>query len=170
MKRIKRRYRFPDGSNYPILESTNTGTLVLVTDEDCQVATRKDPTACALAQAAIRMGYEKAFIAGTVAYLVTRVKGEDVAIKYTVPIRTQAAIKEFDETGISSAEGYQLRPLSRHATSAAKKRRNDKRTTEQVRAYTKTQKERSKERARVGDLRTFRHLSGHVRTSAESDA
>ena len=160
MKAIKRRYQFPDGSNYPIVEASS-GMILLVTQEDVVHAERHSPENCALAQCAVRIGATKAFIAGTIAYVVMPYKGRDVAMKFSVPIPTQRAIKHFDETGECPAEGFVLSKLHKGDNAASKKAWNDGRSPEQRRW--------TKKRGEVGDrqLRTYRHLTGQVHTKAE---
>lgn len=166
LTRPKRRYQFPDGTNYPILEARKVGTMILVKECDVEVAERKNPTACAIAKAAERMGYERAYIAGTVAYLVTTVQGEKVAIKYNVPRQTRVQIKNFDETGEMPEEGFVLRPLHNGQTHQAwRERKRSPEGKERERA----RRQRYAKEGRVGkrDLRTFRHLSGQVKTIPE---
>lgn len=166
MTRPKRRYQFPDGENYPILEARKIGTMILVKDCDVEVAERKNPVACAIAKAAERMGYERAYIAGTVAYLVTTMNGEKVAVKYNVPKQTRAQIKRFDETGEMPPEGFVLRPLHNGQTHAAKRSRQ--RSPEGIERRRERQKlYKSGLRKGERDLRTFRHLSGQVKTLPE---
>jgi hypothetical protein len=167
MKKNKRRYQFPDGSNYPIVESTDSGTLIVVQEQDCEYAIKRDPTACAIAQAAVRMGYERAFIAGTVAYLVTTVKGEQVAMKFSVPERTRKAIKEFDETGEMPPEGFVLNRLHPHQTRVNKQIANGKRTPEQRKWSNERRRQRKLRGSNAYELRTFRYLSGQVHTLAD---
>jgi AraC-like DNA-binding protein len=166
LTRPKRRYQFPDGMNYPILEARKVGTMILVKDCDVDSAERRNPTACAIAKAAERMGYERAYIAGTVAYLVTTVQGEKVAIKYNVPRQTRAQIKHFDETGEMPEEGFVLRPLHNGQTHQAWKERSRK---PEAKSKQRARQRRYAKEGKIGerDLRTFRHLSGQVRTISE---
>jgi hypothetical protein len=160
MKKNRRRYMFPDGTNYPIVESTKVGMTLMVQQRDVEHASRKNPEACAVAQCALRMGALKAYIAGTVAYVVMKFKGELVAIKYRVPYATQQAIKTFDKKGTFPEDGFVLGPLENSRTHKVKAEANAKRTPEQRRWGGKTRGVRA-------DLRTYRHLSGHVRTTAD---
>jgi hypothetical protein len=157
MKKLQRRYVFPDGERYPIVESDKQGMMLLATQEDVDKAERHDPYACVLAQCAIRSGAKRAFIAGTVAYLVMPHRGELCAFKFTVPPSTQKAIQEFDANGYMPAEGFILSPLSRHSTQDAKKVNNARRPSRSLKW--KPKKDKS-----VPPPRTYRFLSGHVQT------
>lgn len=163
MKRNHRRYRFPDGRYYPVVESTKSGIVLLATEQDVAHATPKNPTECVLAQCAIRMGAVEAFIAGTCAYIAMPFQGEVCAIKFRIPLPTQRAIKHFDETGEMPAEGFILAPCPNHMTSAAKKIANARRTDEQKKRWSK--KPRPGDERRF-EFRTWRHLTGHVYTEA----
>ena len=158
MKKNHRRYQFPDGSNYPIVEATEAGMILMAQECDVLKATPKSPTECALAQCAMRMGAEKAYIAGSVAYIVLPWKGgELVAVKQSVPARTQKAIKLFDETGYMPPEGFVLAPLAKSRTRKVKAIENGRRTVEQ-------RKGGGRSRGIRDEVRTYRHLTGHVRT------
>lgn len=163
MKKNRRRYVFPDGTNYPIVEATKVGITLIVKPRDIERASRKNPETCAVAQCAIRMGARKAYIAGTVAYLVMKLKGELVAVKYRVPSVTQEAIKTFDKKGTFPEGGFTFSPLENSRTREVKAEANAKRTPEQRRWGGKTRGVRPA-------LRTYRHLSGHVRTIADKPA
>lgn len=160
MRAIKRRYLFPDGSNYPIIESDRAGMVLLVKQDDVAQAERHDPMNCALARCAERIGAEKAFIAGTVAYVVLPYEGELVAMKYGVPPKTRRAIHAFDETGEMPAEGFVLGALGKSNSAASKKVRNANRPASQKQWRGQTGGNRE-------DLRTYRHLTGHVRTKED---
>ncbi len=160
LRKNHRRYVFPDGSNYPIAEATEEGMTLIVKKQDILRASRKNPQSCAIAQCAMRMGATKAFIAGTVAYVVMPLKGEQVAIKYSVPDQTRKDIKSFDENGTFPQGGFVLRRLEKHRTREGKRKQNEKRTPEQ-RKWT------GKKGGIRSPLRTYRHLTGHVRTIAE---
>ncbi len=157
MKKNRRRYVFPDGTNFPIMEATKEGMVLIVKPEDVAHAARKNPECCAVAQCAMRMGARKAYIAGTVAYVVMPFKGEDVAIKYRVPGATQQAIKAFDEKGVFPPGGFILRRLEKSRTREVKAKANAKRTKRQKRWG-------GPAKGVKPNLRTYRHLSGHVHT------
>ena len=158
MKRSSRRYSFPDGSNYPIVESS-VGMILPMTESDVVRGTTHNPYECALAQCAMRVGAEKAFIAGTVAYVVMTYKGEKVAMRFEVPPHTRRAIKHFDETDGREfpPEGFVLNKLKPSKSSAVKKVYNASRPPEQ-RKWGGTKKGAREE------LRTYRYLTGQVRT------
>ena len=160
MRKNRRRYLFPDGNDYPVVESTSSGMLLMVDKIDVYRATPKNPNECALAQCAVRMGAKQAFIAGSVAYVVMQRDGEDVAVKFSIPARTQRAIKRFDETGEMPTEGFELTKLHPAATARAKKAANAKRSVDK-RKWT------GKNGGAGRDLRTYRYLTGHVHTSSD---
>ncbi len=164
MKKNKRRYQFPDGSNYPIVESS-VGMILPVLERDVAAAEQHNPEACALAQCAIRIGAMKAFIAGTVAYVVMPYKGELVAMRFVIPQATQRAIKNFDETGVCPAEGFVLQKVNHTRKSENKKVYNDSRTLEQRRWTGRRGKKSGEQGDR--DLRTYRHLTGQVHTTPD---
>jgi len=159
MKRNHRRYRFPDGSNYAIVEASNGLTLPVQT-ADVKKGVTHDPEHCALAVCAERMGFERAFVAGTVAYVVMPFDGETVAVKYTIPTRTRRAIKLFDETGGMPAEGFMFAALQRNVKSAEKKKANAKRKGSELRWTGKTGGDREA-------LRSWRYLTGQVHTTPD---
>lgn len=158
MKKNDRMYEAPDGELYPIRESTKNGMILLTTAEDVAKADRHDPHTCVLAQCAIRSGAKEAFIAGTVAYIVMPFEGEMSAVKFQVPVRTRAAIISFDETGEMPSSGFELAPLRPSYTSSVKR-------VENARRKTRTKHKAPRPAAGIRhDLRTYRHLSGHVHT------
>ena len=152
MKKVTRKYVFPDGERYPIIESTRAGIMLLATDEDVEKAEPHNPYGCVLAQCAIRNGAHRAFIAGTIAYLVMPIDGELCAVKFQVPERTKAAIIRYDEKGEMPTEGFELTALKKGQTQAHRKILNAKRKPHQPRGI------------QSHALRTYRHLSGHVQT------
>lgn len=124
MKKLQGRYRFSDGSKYPILEMTS-GTTILVTPEDVENGEQGNPAQCAIAQGAMRAGYVKAWVSNTVAYLVGWHKGELVAFKYHVGRVTRDALKKFDATGEIPLGGFQLKALPKADRQAEKKIANE---------------------------------------------
>ena len=164
----QRRYQFADGSNYPIRESKESW-LLLPTVEDREKGTARDPEHCALAQCAIRNGAKRAYIAGTVAYVVIVEKGEEVAIKFSVPVATRGAIKTYDESEgeVFPTEGFKLGPLYRHQTAEGKREWNATRTPEQRKWTGKKSKKQGGDTDGGRDLRTYRYLTGQVHTTAD---
>jgi len=154
MQKVHRKFVFPDGERYPIFESKRAGMVLLTTAADAALAERHDPYRCVLAQCAIRTGAEKAFIAGTVAYIVMPMDGELCAVKFQVPERTRAAINLFDEKGIMPPGGFELIALKNGQTQKGRKAINANRKPQQE----------PKRRNRSHALRTYRHLTGHVQT------
>ena len=158
--RVRRRYRFPNGHEYPVLESRE-GIYIRVLATDLRKAKKKDPGGCAIAVAARRAcGSPDAFIAGTVAYIVMPIDGVKVAVRFSVPVSTREAIKKFDRTGKMPAEGFRLKPLEKSRRAVNKKKANDRRPAGQRRW-----KPSAARKARRDSLRTYRYMTGHVRVA-----
>lgn len=161
LKKTNRVYQFPGGKEYPIRES-NASTLVKVNKGDLKGAIRRSPYDCAIAKAFKRaFNSPNVMISGTVAYVVTKVRGQEVALKFSVDEHTREAVKEFDEKGTMADDGYRLAPMYPSQSMAAQRIKN---RNKKAKARGWGHKSRKCETHRKT---TWRHLTGHVRTRRE---
>jgi hypothetical protein len=94
----------------PVYEAGHDQTIVL-RPEDIKCAVQGDPRHCAFANAAKRMfSADTVIFDRTVAYIELPDEGNKKAlIRFTLPHKTVACLKHFDETGQAPEGGFKLR-------------------------------------------------------------
>jgi hypothetical protein len=100
--------------NWKVKENIKHEILLMPTEEDISGATRRDPKACALHNAACRMyNIPNCLIGGRTAYIPQKdAKGRMYIAKMTAQDATRKAIRQFDKTGKMPLGGFRFTPMT----------------------------------------------------------
>jgi hypothetical protein len=103
-------------TEWPIKENLKHEIVLFPNTRDIKKATKGDPRACALRNAACRMfGIPNCAIGGRYAYIPQRdSKGKFYIARMGAPTETIKAIREFDKTGTMPEGGFHFVPLTSH--------------------------------------------------------
>lgn len=102
-------------ADWPVKENIKHEIVLFPNTQDIRKATKRDPQACALRNAACRMfGIPNCAIGGSYAYIPQRdPKGKFYIARMAAPAETKRAIKAFDKTGKMPEGGFHFVPVGK---------------------------------------------------------
>src|SRR6267378_5215365 len=101
-------------ASWPVKEAIKHEIVLMPNARDIKTADKKDPTGCALHNAACRVyNIPNCAIGGRWAYIPQRdSKGKYYIARVQATAQTQKAIKKFDRTGTMPEGGFRFTPLA----------------------------------------------------------
>ena len=98
----------PSGNWYPLADA-DADVYATMTQKDVTCGVKLDPCSCAIAQAFRRAVKSPDVLIGvSIAYVVMKKNGENVAFRFGVPAATRRAIESFDNGGVVPDEPLKL--------------------------------------------------------------